>query len=271
MQPMMHQQNGRRRVRCALVADKLAGVSQFAGFSVLEQHQQFATPYHIPCGIEMRAFLERSRLVKHVARPFHHFGATLRVVATAFFQPLLFGNHVGAIQGVVQAAPARIGRIEGITGIEDWNHQLGPRLHRQFVIDTGGGDLHLGRLRHQITGFFKKQTVGGVILNRSGVGRVPFVQFCLQAVAFGQQGGIFGRQVIYKTAKVLPEILGADAKIRQNLVIDKVIQHRCDLQLPNYRTFSHDQTLSFNQQNRDPHRHQRLAQCKVSTVFVYCP
>ena len=91
MQAVVQQQDRRRRLRLALVADELAGLLQLAALAALELDHQLAIAYHVAGRIQVRALLQRRGAVQHVARPLDHLGAALRVVLGAFLQALGFG------------------------------------------------------------------------------------------------------------------------------------------------------------------------------------
>ena len=69
-----------------------------------------------------------------------HFGAARLVVAFAVFAGLVrYG--VGAIEGVVKAAPACVGRIQRVARVGERHHQLRPADLADFLIDVGSLDL----------------------------------------------------------------------------------------------------------------------------------
>ena len=162
----------------------------------------------------MRTLAQRRSAVQHMARVVNYFGTAPGVVA-AFFANFLaagcLGDQVSAVQGVVQAAPARVGGIERIAGIEHRHHQLRPGLLGEFGVHLGGADLDLARLRHQVADALQKSAVGRHVLDRAGMGAVPLVKCRLQPITLGQQGDVFGRQIGDDGIKALPEARRADA------------------------------------------------------------
>ena len=208
----------------------------------------------------MRTFLERRGAVEHVARPLDHLGAALGVVLGAFFEALGFGDHVGAVQRVVQAAPARVGGVQRVAGVQDRHHQLRAGLHGQLVVDVGGGDLHLVRLRHQVANAFEEGAVGAHVLDGARVGAVPGVQLGLQAVALGQQGGVLGCQLGHQGRETVPEIARRHAHIGQHLIVDEVIQIGGDLQVVDGGAFGHGGLFEEDEQIA------RVAQAEVHFI-----
>ena len=181
----------------------------------------------------MRALLQGGGAVQHMACIFDDLLAALGVV-TAFFADLLaalvFRQHVGAIQRVVQRAPARVGGVQRIAGVGDGDHQLRAGLLRELVVHVGGADLHFLGLLHQVANLFQECLVGRHVGDGAGVGAVPAVQLGLQAVALGQQGDVLGRQISHQRVKALPECLGTDAGAGQHFFFNKLVQNRGHLQ-----------------------------------------
>ena len=173
----------------------------------------------------MRALGQRRCAVQHVTRVFNNLGAAHRVVAFAFFSTVGFRDHVGAIQRIVQRAPARVGGIECIARIQNGHHELRACLFGQFCIHIGSGDGDRFWLRHQVADFSEKSAVGLHVSNRAGVGLVPVVHFNLKAVTLGQQRNIFRRQVGYQGIKAFPEIDACNASSWQDFVFNKTMQY----------------------------------------------
>jgi hypothetical protein len=170
------------------------------------------------------------RVVQHLACKRDHLGAAHGVVALALFSAAFFADGVCAIQRVIQAAPAGVGGVQCIAGVQDGHHQLGAGLRGQFVVHIGGGGLHLGRLGHQVADLFEKAAVGHHVLDGAGVGLVPGVQLGLQAVTLGQQGDVARGQVGHDGVKALPEGGTVHARAGQHLVFDKAEQGSSHLQ-----------------------------------------
>ena len=78
------------------------------------------------------------------------FGAALGVIALAFFAAVFFRDGIGAVQRVIQRAPARIGGVERVTRVEHRHHQLRTGLHGEFGIHILSGDAGLLRVLCQV-------------------------------------------------------------------------------------------------------------------------
>ena len=135
----------------------------------------------------MAALRQRCYLVQMVAGKGNHFLTACRIVAVTLPGTLAFGNRVGAIQGIVQAAPAGIGGIQGKARILDRHHQLRARLQGDFPVHIGGGDGNVVYFRQQVTDLFQKRPVGDGVVRSIGPLPVPGVDLFLQGIANGQQ------------------------------------------------------------------------------------
>ena len=67
---------------------------------------------------------------------------------------------VGAIERVIQAAPAGVGGVERIAGVHDGNNKLRAGNQGDFRINPGGGDLEIGTFGHQIADGGEKGLIG---------------------------------------------------------------------------------------------------------------
>ena len=224
MQAVVLQQHGRRVRRVALVAGELCRVLEAGAGTALHCNDKCAAFDAVSRGIGMRALGQRGRFIEHTAGEGNDLGAALFVVAGALFTAIGLRNRVGSIERVVQAAPAGIGGIERVAGIQDGHHKLRAGLEREFVVDVGGGGLHVGRLGHEVADALKKGAVGEHVLNRTWVGLVPSVQLSLQALALGQQGDVARGQVGDDGIKPPPESSAFDAGTGKHLFIDEALE-----------------------------------------------
>jgi len=65
----------------------------------------------------VRRTVERGRGIEELPAIGDHLGAALRVVGLAAFGTIGFGDGIGAVQGIVQRAPAGVGGVEGVAGV----------------------------------------------------------------------------------------------------------------------------------------------------------
>ena len=135
MQAIMLEQDGGWRLGRAGEAHELAGVLQ-AQAATRQRHRKRAMAHLIGMRIGMAATGQRRNLIQHLTGIGDDGGATLHIIARL----ALARDGVGAIERVIEAAPARIGGVEREAGIGGWHHQLRPRGLGDLIIDIGGID-----------------------------------------------------------------------------------------------------------------------------------
>jgi len=224
MQPVVLQQQGAGGLGLAAVAQQLAGVAQAGVRAVVERHLQLAALHAVAARVFVRLDRQRRRLVEEVACKLDHARAAQRVVAAPALAAAGLRNGVGAVERVVERAPARVGGVERVARVQDRHHQLRPGLQGQFGVHIGGAGAHAHRRRHQVADALEELAVGGQVGDGAGVRAVPAVQLGLQAIALGQQGGVFGRQIGDDGIEPGPEGRRIDAGAGQHLLVDKFVQ-----------------------------------------------
>ncbi|MNC20824.1 hypothetical protein D3C75_687880 [compost metagenome] len=230
MQLVMLQQDRCWRVRLTLVATQLRGVPEADLAAIGQGCLQRALADRIGLGVVVRRTVERGSGVEELPAIGDHLGATSRVVALATFGAIGFGDGIGAVQGIVQRAPAGVGCVEGVAGVAQWHHQLRAGLHGDLAVDVAGTDLHACRGLHKVADALEEVLVGGHVTDRAGVLAVPVVQLRLQALAFGEQGAVLRREVVDQGAEALPEGAGLDAGAGEGFVFDEALQGGGDLE-----------------------------------------
>ena len=108
-------------------------------------------------------------------------GAIEAPVAAALGAALL-GNDIGAVQGIVEAAPACVGRIERIARVHHGDYQLRPGERGYLLVYICSADLEVRALGQQVADLLQEGLVGGGVIARAGMGAVPVVDGGLQAV-----------------------------------------------------------------------------------------
>ena len=174
----------------------------------------------------MRALGQGNGVVEEDPCAGHDLLTTLWVVALATRAAVGLRNGIGAIEGIVKTAPACIGCIEGVAGIENRNHQLRPGLNGQFVIDIGRGGLDCSGLCNQVANLGEEGLVGRHVLNGARMGQVPGIEFGLQAVALREQGIVLRRELCHDLVEAGPEGVGADARVGQHFLVDEGAERR---------------------------------------------
>ena len=156
---------------------------------------------------------------------------------------MVFTDGIGAVQGVIQRAPTRIGGVQSVTCIQDGHHQLRAGQLGQLGIDVLRCGFGVFGLSYQVADLAQKLLIRLhrlALCHRTGVGGVPSVHGRLNAVALGQQRAIFWRQFGNQSVKTLPKRLALDTGCRQHLVLNKAIQGGGHLQAVNWGAFSHE-------------------------------
>nr|WP_282877023.1 hypothetical protein [Pseudomonas peli] len=166
-------------------ADQLGVVAQAAVAAAFEGDHQLAVDDLVAGGIDVGAGSQWRGFVEEGAGEGDDLVATDLVVALAFFGAVGFADGVGAVQRVVQRAPAGVGGVEGEAGVHHRHHQLraghGRFLHRRF-----GGGLEIVRLlaagNRCLAGRLCRRRRRGPGL----AGLVPGIDTRLEIVAFGE-------------------------------------------------------------------------------------
>ncbi len=178
----------------------------------------------------MAAGGERRGLVEKIAGKGDHGGAPAGIVGGGDFTAVLGGDGVGAVERIVEAAPAGVRGVEGITGVVDGHHQLRPGDGGDLRIDALGLDLEIIALRQEVADLLQKTAVGGGFVRLAGAGAVPRVDFSLQFIAPGQELAQAGAEFSHHPFECRPERGGCDARAGGGTLFDEVAEHGRDLQ-----------------------------------------
>ena len=185
-----------------------------ADFRAINGHHHRTVFNRVALRIHMRALRQREVRVQKFATVGNHFVTTNRVVTHARLCAIFGGNHVRAVQGIVQAAPARIGRVQRIARVPYRNHELRTGDGGDLCIDVFGGDLKIRAIRHDVANFDQKGFIGGEI--RALVRFVPRINFRLQFIAFGQQSFVLRGQIEHHLLEIFPIGIAVQANARQS-------------------------------------------------------
>ncbi|MDX1266167.1 MAG: hypothetical protein R3311_02270 [Oceanisphaera sp.] len=124
---------------------------------------------------------------------------------------------------------------DGKTGIVDRHHQLRTRNPGYFRIDPGGSDAEILTGWHQITDFPQKCLVGCHIPGLLPLLAIPVIEPGLDFVPPLQQGPVDWAQLVNQGIEAGPEMFFVHSGTRQYLVLNQLVEARCDLQT----TFAH--------------------------------
>ena len=188
------QQHGDRCAGVALEALQLGRVLQAGGAAILQRNDQLAAFDAIAGGIDVRAGFQRCSFVEEIARIGDDLVAADLVVARPLGGAVRFGDGVGAVERVIQRAPAGVGGVQGEARVHDRHHQLRAGHAGDFFVDVLGGGLEVFGFRQQVADFLKEGLVRHGVMGLAGAGLVPGVDLGLQLVALGQQGAVLRRR-----------------------------------------------------------------------------
>jgi hypothetical protein len=178
----------------------------------------------------MTAAGERRSLVEKQPRPRNDPAAADAVVAAASRRAVIVGDRVGAVQRVIQAAPAGICGVQRVACIRHGNHELRSRDAGDLRIDVLGRNREILRLWLQIAYAAQKFGIGIDVERLGRIGPVPCINLALQVVTPFQQCCVARRQIGDHTGEALPEHIGSDAGAWQGFVIDEGVKRSGNLQ-----------------------------------------
>ncbi len=230
VQTVMAEQHNPGRGCRTLPTLQLAGIGETGAGFVRQGHGEFSVLDQITDRIAMAAGRERGGLVEKIAGEGDHGGAAAGIVGGGDFAAVLGGNGVGAVERVVEAAPAGVGGVERVAGVVDGHHQLRARDGGDFRVDAPGLNFEILALGQQVTDLLQEPPVGCGIVRLAGPGPVPGVDFALQLIASGQELAEAGRELCHHAFQRRPEGGGRDAGADTGMLFDEVAQHGRDLQ-----------------------------------------
>ena len=178
--------------------------------------------------------IERDRPVEEALRVLNDGAATGRVIGPCTLLAVVLADDVGAVQRIVEAAPARIRRIQGETRVADGNHQLRTGNIGDFRVDVRRAYREVVTGLLQVADGFQERHVLGVIVVAAGTGEMPVVDLFLQAVAGLQEFTIDRREVVDQRLEAGPEGGRLHVDSGQELSLDKVDKRRVDAETADF-------------------------------------
>ncbi len=164
---------------------------------------------------------QRRDLVEEGAAPGDHPSAPFFIVAAA---PRPVAEHVGAVEGVVEAAPAGVGGVERVTGVADRDHKLRPGDPGDLGIDILRADRE-GRGRiDEIADVAKELLFLGPVARPAAERRIALVDPRLQILASAKEAFVLGRELAQQCGEAEPEGGGLDAGAGKRFLFDEGLQ-----------------------------------------------
>ena len=114
-------------------------------------------------------------------------------VLAARQRAVFIADDVRPVESIIQRAPPRIRRVDGVAGIVDGNHQLRPRDRSDLRVYSLGRHTEIRPFRCEITYVVKKCPIGFRVMRGAAALGVPLVDQRLKFLATRQQGTVFWR------------------------------------------------------------------------------
>ena len=197
----------------------------------------------VAVGVVVRALGERRRLVEEVAGEGDHAPAAHRVVVRAALGAAVLGDRIGAVERIVEAAPAGVGGVQRIARIGHRHDQLRPGDRRDLGVQVGGAGGEVLAFRQQVADLAEKAPVGGQIEGLAAALQMPGVDLGLQLIARRQERAVAGRQIVDDRGQRRPEPLRVHARPRQRLVVDEVAERLGDPETVGFDPLRHGVVL----------------------------
>ena len=131
-----------------------------------------------------------------------------RFVVTAASLARVVRDRIGAIERVVQTAPARVRRVQRVAGVGEGDHELRAANLADLFVDICGLDLVCRRLRLKIADLLEEGRVGVHVERLALVGAVPAIDLGLQRITESQEFTIFRSQFGDDGGQPRPECVG---------------------------------------------------------------
>ncbi len=229
MQPVVDQQHALGVGRVAAVAEILRRVGQ-PGLAVAELDREDAVLGGVAGGVDVAALGEREVLVEEGARLRDHGRAPLRVVRRSALLAVVLGEGVGAVERVVERAPAGVGGVGGEPRVEHRYDELRAGLDGDLLVHVAGLDGEVGGLVDEVAQVAEQLDVRRLVADRARVLLVPLVELLLELVAPGQQVAVARGEVGEDRLDAGPEGALVDTRPGQCLVAHERVQDGGDLQ-----------------------------------------
>ena len=225
MQAVVAQQHAVGGVLRSAPAGQLAVGGELGLGPVLQADHQVVALDGVADGVSVGAARQRGDLVQQLAGIGDNLAAALGIIALAAGRRL---QGVGAVEGVIEAAPARIGGVQGVAGVGHRHHELRAGQPGDLGIDVLGVDLEGRRGGQQIADLAQEGGLFGDADILAAALAPPGVDRGLQLVPTLEQLGVARGEVGQDGLQRRPEGFRLYARARQQLAFDKGVQKIVD-------------------------------------------
>ena len=223
VQPVVAKQHAVGRIDIAAPAHQTLGVEE-TGLSAIDQADpQQAVDHGVAGGVPVAGPVQRGDLVQQPAGMGDDLRPALDVIGT---RGQYGGEGVGAVEGIIEAAPPGIGRVQGVTGIGQGHDQLWSGRTGDLPVDVGRADPEVRSLVTQIADLAQEPRLLAHIDASAPLGGPVGVELGLEAVADRQKLCVALAEVRHQSFQCRPEGRRSDVEARQDLRLHKALQDR---------------------------------------------
>ena len=228
MQAVVDEQHGVRRVGAAAIAGELALVLQRGRVAALELGRELAGDDAVRRHVGMAAGGKRRGGVEKRFRFGDHPVAARLVIALGLAG--LVRDDVGAVERVIEAAPARIGGVERVARVGQRHHELRAANLADLLVDVRRLDRLCRRLGQQIADVLQERGVGVHVERLAFLFAVPAIDLGLQRIARLQEIAQLRREIAHDPCEPRPERIRRHAGAGRGLLGDEIGEDRRHLQ-----------------------------------------
>jgi hypothetical protein len=132
-------------------------------------------------------------------------------------------EHVGPVDGVVERAPARVGRVQCVASVADRHHELRSGYFGDLRVHTLGLHTEIGADRDDVSDRFEECAVRAGVECLPGALAMPLIDLFLEARPRRECLFDFWRGLCDKVGETTPELVRFDLEAGQNLTDDELV------------------------------------------------
>ena len=229
-EPVAAQQNRVGIVRITRVAGQVGAGSEARSAAASMIHRKRSARHPVGDGVAVGAGRQWGVLMEQLAGTRDNAVPSHGVVRPVASRAAVAGDHVGAVQRVVQAAPAGVRGVQGVAGVVHGNHQLRSGHLGDLRVHVRRRDLHTVGFGSQVPDVAQERLVGVPVVRLASPCDVPLVDLGLQIVAGRQEGSGARIELADDGTELVPESIGVDPGTGRKLRANELRQGGGDLQ-----------------------------------------